>query len=139
MPPRREKNQTVLRARALRRDMTLPEGLLWCELRKRPAGLKFRRQHPFGRCIVDFYCSAARLVIEIDGVSHEMGDGPDRDRRRDSWLRSQGLHVIRFAAADVMRDLEAVVGEIVRIASSRLPHHQAPPGSPPHDFSAGRN
>src|SRR5215212_4194348 len=74
MPPPREKNETVLRARALRRDMTLPEGMLWQVLRTRPDGLKFRRQHPIGRCVVDFYCPATRLVIELDGIGHEMGD-----------------------------------------------------------------
>jgi very-short-patch-repair endonuclease len=112
MAPPREKNDAVLRARALRRNLTLPEGLLWRELRKRPAGLKYRRQHPFGRCIVDFYCPAARLVIEIDGMSHDMADRPDRDQRRDMWLRGQGMSVLRFAATDVMNDLQAVVTAI---------------------------
>jgi very-short-patch-repair endonuclease len=93
--------------------MTLPEGLLWQVLKSRPEGLKFRRQHPIGRCIVDFYCPAARLVIEIDGVSHDMGDRPDRDRDRDMWLVGQGLRVLRFAATDVMKDLESVVTAIV--------------------------
>jgi len=88
--------------------MTLPEGLLWRVLRERPEGLKFRRQHPIGRCIVDFYCPAAKLVIEIDGESHSMGDRPERDARRDWWLRSQGLQIKRFVAADVMTDLSSV-------------------------------
>src|SRR6185437_150996 len=109
MPPRREKNETVLGARALRRNMTLPEGMLWQALRQRPDGCKFRRQHPIGSCIVDFYCPATRLVIEVDGMSHEMADRPERDVRRDYWLRSQGLRVLRFAAADVMADLQSVV------------------------------
>jgi very-short-patch-repair endonuclease len=112
MPPPREKNATVLRARALRRDMTLPEGMLWQVLRQRPGGFKFRRQHPIGRFIVDFYCPAARLVVEVDGMSHDMGDRPDRDLRRDIWLRNQGLHVLHFAAADVMNDLGSVVTAI---------------------------
>jgi very-short-patch-repair endonuclease len=119
--------------------MTLPEGLLWRELRKRPAGLKFRRQHPFGRCILDFYSATARLAVEIDGLAHEMGSEAERDQRRDNWLRSQGLHVIRFAAGDVIRDLEAVIREIVRVALAKLPLHQAALGSPPHDFIARRN
>ena len=93
--------------------MTLPEGLLWQVLRSRPEGLKFRRQHPFGRCIVDFYCPAAKLAIEIDGISHDMGDRPDRDRRRDTWLRGKGLRVLRFAASDVIKDLESVVTAIL--------------------------
>ena len=96
MPSRREANETVLRARALRRNMTLPEGLLWQELRKRPEGFKFRRQHPIGRYIVDFYCPTARLVVEVDGLSHEMGSAPERDQRRDLLLREQGLHVLEL-------------------------------------------
>ena len=67
MPLPREKNEIVLRARALRRNLTLPEGMLWQALRQRPDGFKFRSQHPIGRCIVDFYCAACRLVIEVDG------------------------------------------------------------------------
>ena len=109
MPPRREKSETVLRARALRRDLTLPEGMLWQALLQRPDGLKFRRQHPIGRCIVDFYCAAARLAIEVDGESHSMGDRPNRDLRRDHWLRDQGVQVIRFTATEVMTDLQSVV------------------------------
>ena len=118
MPPPRKKNAVVLQARALRRNMTLPEGLLWQELRRRPDGLKYRRQHPIGRCIVDFYCPNAKLVIELDGMSHDMGDRPDRDRRRDIWLEGQGLSVLRFGATDVMKDLASVVTAIVR-ASQR--------------------
>ena len=117
MPPPREKNETVLRARALRRDMSLPEGMLWQALRSRPDGFKFRRQHPIGKCIVDFYCPASRLVIEVDGESHSMGDRPARDARRDAWLRKQGLNVIRFAASDVMKDLSSVLTLILRDCS----------------------
>ena len=109
MPPPREKNAIVLRARALRREMTLPEGMLWQMLRQRPDGLKFRRQHPIGRYVVDFYCPAARLVIEVDGESHSRGDRPERDHQRDAWLKSQGLRVLRIAAGEVFQNLHAVV------------------------------
>ena len=113
MPPRREKNEAVLRARALRRNLTLPEGMLWQVLRQRPDGFKFRLQHPIGRCVVDFYCAAARLVIEIDGKSHSMGDRPERDSRRDAWLKNEGFNVMRFPAADLMNDLHSVVTAIL--------------------------
>jgi very-short-patch-repair endonuclease len=93
--------------------MTLPEGMLWQILRQRPDRLKFRRQHPIGRCIVDFYCPAAGLVIEVDGQSHSMGEHPPRGIRRDDWLRSQGLRVLRFSATEVMRDLQSVVTAII--------------------------
>ena len=59
---------TIGKARGLRRSLTLPEGLLWRELRKRPEGLKFRRQHPAGPFVLDFVCLQARLAIEVDGV-----------------------------------------------------------------------
>jgi very-short-patch-repair endonuclease len=115
MPPPREKNQVILRARALRRDMTLPEGMIWQVLRQRPDGFKFRRQHPIGRCIVDFYCPAIRLVIEIDGEAHSMGDQPHRDWRRDTWLKDQGMRILRFGAVDVIKDLQSVITAIMLV------------------------
>jgi very-short-patch-repair endonuclease len=109
-----DRNAVVMKARELRRSPTLPEGLLWQRLRIRPGDLKFRRQHPIGPYIVDFYCPAARLVVEVDGESHGMGDRPARDARRDHWLREQGLRVVRFNAADVMKDVgSAVTGILV--------------------------
>ena len=108
-----DRNLAVVRARELRRSMTLPEGLLWQVLRKRPDGLKFRRQHPLAPYIVDFYCPAARLVIEIDGESHGMDGRPEHDARRDRWLREQGFKVLRFAVGDVFHDIESVVAKII--------------------------
>ncbi len=139
MPPRRDKNDMVLRARALRREMTLPEGLLWRELRKRPGGFKFRRQHPLGSYVVDFYCPAAKLVIEVDGEAHSMGAQPVHDAHRDAWLSENGFRVLRIAARDVLNDLAAVLRQIVAQCRGGLPLHHAAHGSPPHDFVAGRN
>ena len=76
-------------------------------------GLKFRRQHPLGWYIADFYCPAAKPVVEVDGESHNMGTNPNHDLRRDRWLREQGLRVLRFPATDVMKDLDSVVTAIV--------------------------
>jgi very-short-patch-repair endonuclease len=101
-----DRNAVLMRAREQRRRPSLPEGLLW-------QALKFRRQHPFGWYIADFYCPAANLVIEIDGENHWMGDRPQHDARRDEWLRRQGLRVVRFAARDVMNDLNSVVTAIL--------------------------
>jgi very-short-patch-repair endonuclease len=92
--------------------MSLPEAYLWQVLRRRPDGLKFRRQHPFERYTADFYCPAAKLVVEIDGASHGMGDNPARDARRDATMRELGLQVLRFNADDVMKDVESVVTTI---------------------------
>jgi very-short-patch-repair endonuclease len=108
-----DRNAVVMRARQARREMTLPEGILWQILRTRPRDLKFRRQHPVGAYVVDFYCPAARLVIEVDGAGHDMGDRPAHDARRDAWLRGQGLRVIRFDAADVLKDPESAVTQIL--------------------------
>jgi very-short-patch-repair endonuclease len=96
--------------------MSPPEAFLWQVLRRRIDGLKFRRQHPFERCTVDFYCAVARLVVEVDGDGHDMGDNPQSDRRRDEWLAQRGLQVLRFNAADVMKDLESVVTAIILAA-----------------------
>ena len=109
-------------AKRLRREMTLPEVLLYRLLKQRPDGLKFRRQHPFGkRIVLDFFCAERRLGIEIDGISHDMGDRPERDIRRDAFLRSQGIKVIRIPAADVLRDAQAVAQSIVSICATIPP------------------
>jgi very-short-patch-repair endonuclease len=105
-----------MRARALRRAPTPPEYRLWQVLRQRPGDLKFRRQHPLGSYILDFYCPAVRLVVEVDGEGHSMGERPQTDAIRDTWLRSQGLEVVRYDARDVMNALESVVTDILRQA-----------------------
>jgi very-short-patch-repair endonuclease len=122
----------VKRARKLRRTMSLPEVLLWQALRERPAGLKFRKQHPSGAYILDFYCADARLAIEIDGEAHSRGDRPGRDGARDVWLDGHGIATLRIPAVELLRDLDAAMRWILHIARSRLPlHHPAAPGGPP--------
>jgi very-short-patch-repair endonuclease len=105
MPPTR---RMVERARSLRRAKTAPEVHLWQWLRTRPGGYKFRHQHPAGPYVFDFYCATVRLVIEVDGEAHSRGDRPERDDARDAWCAEQGMRVMRIAALDVMRDLDAV-------------------------------
>ncbi|MEH3046469.1 endonuclease domain-containing protein [Sphingomonas adhaesiva] len=111
---------TNARARGLRRTMSPPEVRLWLGLRTRPAGLKFRRQHPSGAYVADFYCHAARMIIEVDGIAHEFGDRPQRDATRDRWFAMRGLAVMRVPAAEVLRDCDAVVAGIVDAATTRL-------------------
>ena len=106
---------TVERARRQRREMSLPEVMLWRLLKSKPMGVKFRNQHPLGDFVVDFYCHAARTVFEIDGISHDMGDQPEFDVKRDQALARQGLKVIRILAADVLRDPEEVAESMVRL------------------------
>ena len=112
---------TQRRARMLRHTMTLPEVLLWQVLRARPAHLRFRRQHPAGIYVLDFFCPRHRFAIEVDGEIHGRGDQPKRDAVRDAWLVGEGIKVVRIPAADVLRDLEAVVLHIIAQARGELP------------------
>ncbi|MAC12282.1 MAG: hypothetical protein CMN74_08700 [Sphingorhabdus sp.] len=125
--------RTVALARQLRRTMSLPEVLLWRELRQRPGGFRFRRQHPVGRYVLDFYCPKARLAIEVDGIAHDLGDRPAHDFLRDEWLKENGLTVLRIAARDVLKNLETVLTYIVTEAQARVPLHHPPmlDGPPP--------
>jgi very-short-patch-repair endonuclease len=125
----------VTRARRNRREMSLPEVLLWRELKGRPCGIKFRRQHPSGPYVLDFFCNDARLAIEIDGISHAMGDRPQRDALRDAFFARAGMETVRIPASVVLADPVAVATSIVAFARNRLPlHHPAmPDGPPPRD------
>ncbi|MBF9151418.1 DUF559 domain-containing protein [Novosphingobium sp. 1Y9A] len=106
-------------ARKLRSEMTLPEGLLWRELRKRPGGLKFRRQHPSGAFVIDFYCAALKLAIEVDGFAHGTAEGIKRDTAKSHFLRSQGIATLRVPAKAVLEDMELVVRRIVQVCDER--------------------
>jgi very-short-patch-repair endonuclease len=108
---------TIRRARRLRRELTPPEARLWMALRRRQAaGLYFRRQHPIGPYVLDFYCDSARLCVEVDGFAHVTGDHPRRDERRDAWLADRGVRTLRIDARDVRDELDGVVGLIVAMA-----------------------
>jgi very-short-patch-repair endonuclease len=80
--------------------------------------LKFRRQHPIGACTADFYCPDAKLVVEIDGLSHN--DRMKEDRARDRYMESIGLRILRFAAGDVASNLDGVLRTIAEVASERV-------------------
>jgi very-short-patch-repair endonuclease len=108
-------------ARHLRRALSVPEARLWSRLRKRlPGKPVFRRQHPIGPYVLDFYCAKARLAIEVDGISHDMGDRPPRDSRRDIWLKKHGVTVIRIPAAELMYGIDGAADAIVRMAAEKL-------------------
>ena len=125
--------RAVPRARHLRQTMSLPEVLLWRALRSRPDGFKFRRQHASGPYLIDFFCSDARLAIEIDGEAHSRGDRPQRDAARDAYFASAGIWTLRSAARDVLGDIGAVVTFILMEAASCLPLHHPAGGPPPRD------
>jgi very-short-patch-repair endonuclease len=104
----------IERARTLRHMETPPEELLWLALRNgQVGGLKFRRRHPIGGYVVDFYCHSARLVVEVDGMSHDNKIADDAERSRQ--IEANGLRVLRVTNEDVMRDLDAVTREIARV------------------------
>ncbi|MFW2831069.1 endonuclease domain-containing protein [Sphingomonas sp. ID0503] len=99
--------------------MTPPEIALWLALRRNAHGLRFRRQHPAGRYVLDFYCAKAMLAVEVDGEAHSRGDRPERDEARDAWLAARGVLVVRYTATDVLANLDGVVRHILEVASAR--------------------
>ena len=103
--------------------MSLPEVLLWKALRGRGGPVVFRRQFPLGAYVLDFYCPAARLAIEVDGQAHELGDRPQRDLRRDRWCARQGVETLRLGAAAVLEDPDAVAAYVRETAEGRIRKH----------------
>lgn len=102
------------RARALRKDATGPERILWTKLsRNQLGGLKFRRQHPIGRYVLDFYCPAVRLCIELDGFSHDDAAEIKKDQIRDDFLQSMGIDVLRFSNQEIRENLIGVAETIL--------------------------
>ena len=124
---------TVYVARQLRREMSLPEILLWQRLRGSPQGISFRKQHPIDPYSADFYCAIAKLVIEVDGEAHNRGDRPQRDQVREQFLVANGHRIVRIAAVDVLRDPDEIASSIVALAANPLHHRAAPGGSPPRE------
>ena len=133
----RGRSDTVKLARKLRAEMTPPEIALWQALRLRPGGHKFRRQHPAGIYVLDFFCSRARLAIEVDGRAHDSPSVIERDAARSRFLRENGIATTRIPAKLVLEDIEAVVRRLVQICDERLegmtcsPLHHASHGPPP--------
>lgn len=125
-------SRTVVRSRQLRRAMSLPEVLLWKELKKRPGGHKFRRQHPAGIYILDFVCMTAKLAIEVDGAFHDGTERHHQDIKRDKWLAANGYRTVRIAAGDVMKNMDNVIAYLMAECGAPHPlHHQPEAGGPP--------
>jgi very-short-patch-repair endonuclease len=100
-------------ARRLRREAPFTEKLVWHRLRGgQIGGIKFRRQHPIGPYIVDFYCAEFSLVIELDGASHD--ERERYDMARDAHLQSLGLSVVRFTNGQVLDDIDSVIAAIAQ-------------------------
>jgi very-short-patch-repair endonuclease len=100
-------------SRNLRKRQTDAENLIWRHLRRKQVeGLRFRRQHPIGKYIVDFVCLEKQLILEIDGGQHAIEI--DKDRNRDQWLLAEGYRILRFWNNDVFENLPGVL-ETIRL------------------------
>jgi very-short-patch-repair endonuclease len=106
-------------AKTLRRELSLPEVLLWQHLRRKAQGIKVRRQHPIGPYILDFFCPAAKLAIEVDGMVHDTGDHPKRDAERDAWLLRYGIATLRLPAYEILADMDAAVRSVLAQVDER--------------------
>ena len=107
-------------AKQLRADATDAERKLWSVLRgHQVAGLRFRRQQPIGPFVVDFYCSGAKLVIELDGDQHGADEDAAYDATRTHWLASHGYRVLRFPNWQVLKNPRSILDEIARMFEIR--------------------
>jgi very-short-patch-repair endonuclease len=100
----------IIKARYLRHEETKAEKILWKELRNRKLGIKFRRQHPFEKFILDFYAPEINLAIELDGSPHK--ENHEYDKLRTEYLESQKIKVVRFWNSEVENNLEEILRRI---------------------------
>jgi very-short-patch-repair endonuclease len=125
-------SMSVAKARSLRKSMSPAEASLWNALRTlKPVGHHFRRQVPLGPYFADFCCHKSKLVVEVDGDSHFVGDGPRKDAIRDRYIQGEGYRVLRVTNADVLRNLPGVIEAIL------LALDEPPPSIPPHKGEGG--
>ena len=107
-------------ARKLRRETSLPEGMLWKRLRLLKAnGLRFRRQHPIGPYVLDFYCDGAKLAVEVDGAHHTEDERIQRDAERDAWCAARGIETLRIPAPEVLAAPDGCCQRIAEVAATR--------------------
>ena len=124
-------------ARRFRRELSLPEILLWARLRR--GDIRIRRQHSIGPYILDFYCPGRKLAIEVDGAAHDFGDRPERDETRAAWLAQNGIQYLRIPAKEVLADPDAIADAKLRLCAEPLHHSASPSGPPPRRFTTGRS
>ncbi|MBC8113218.1 MAG: DUF559 domain-containing protein, partial [Candidatus Saccharimonas sp.] len=118
MQPRNRDTTRRVRARELRQDANLPERILWEQLRgRRFQGFKFRRQHPIGPYVVDFYCAAASLVLELDGETHR--GKADYDALRQQKLEECGLLVLRCPNVELYENLDGLMEKVWQVCCER--------------------
>jgi very-short-patch-repair endonuclease len=113
----------IERARQLRKQETWAEKLVWRWLRaRRFTGYKFRRQHPIGDYVLDFFCEEAELNIELDGGQHGFPDQRKRDEAREQFLKSRGIKTLRFWNSRLRRDGQGIRDAIFHELQARAPH-----------------
>ena len=118
------------KARQLRKNLTDSELALWSRLRnKQLLDIQFYRQKPIGEHIVDFFAPRIKLVVEVDGSQHMEADHALKDRRRDGYLLSLGLQVLRFNSREVLEESDAVMEAIYRTIAEQL-SAKIPPNPP---------
>lgn len=113
MNKRKIEQKTRSHARRLRREQTPQETILWSRLRdRRLDGMKFRRQYPVGKYVTDFVCLEKKLIVELDGWQHGIGEGLKHDEERTRFLEAEGYEVLRFWNNDVNGNLDGVLLKI---------------------------
>lgn len=107
--------------RSLRKDPTKAEKILWRQLSHDQLGFRFRRQYGIGPYIVDFYCPAKEIVIELDGDSHFEPEAIDRDLSRNAFMIERGIKILRFHNTDIYERLDSVIGLIQETLATHSP------------------
>ena len=128
---------SIPHARRLRKEMTDAERRLWSRLRNNQLDIKFRRQVPFGKYILDFYCARIKLCIELDGGQHYTSEGMKKDAMRDKVLRESGIETIRFSDRDVLLNTYGVLQAIYETIQERTTVETPPLSSPKRGGSHG--
>jgi len=125
-------NKTYLKQnrRDLRKRMTQSETLLWSCLRSKQSGFKFRRQYSIGNYIVDFCCPRLKLVIELDGLTHNYESVHNKDIIKDQFLKDRGFMVLRFSDSDILNNLSEDL-DIIWMKCNSLVNKNKPPLTPP--------
>jgi len=101
--------------KALRKDMTKAEAVFWIHIKNSQLGYRFRRQYSIGKYIVDFYCPELKLVVEIDGATHDHPDVYKKDQEKQRYLESKGFTVIRYNDEEILNELDAMWDNLYNI------------------------
>lgn len=126
----RNDHTLMQRRRELRRNQTDAEKIFWVKVRNRQIyGIKFFRQYSIGPYILDFYCPAVKLAIELDGGQHNQSSNREYDAARSEYMRAQGIVVIRFWNHEVLLNMQSVLSKLsVKLTPPHLPLHKRRPG-----------